>query len=81
MKLSVDDAKKCYAEEVTLDVEMMLVDGCFILELLYRKLLITKPNWIIRNIGLSHPIVGSDNGYSKVRKLRASPFEIVKNVC
>ncbi|KAE9447613.1 hypothetical protein C3L33_20488, partial [Rhododendron williamsianum] len=31
MKTLVDDAKKCYAEEVTLDEEMMLVDGCFIL--------------------------------------------------
>ncbi|KAG5512628.1 hypothetical protein RHGRI_038918 [Rhododendron griersonianum] len=37
MKTLVDDAKKCYAEEVTLDEEMMLVDGCFILEFLYGK--------------------------------------------
>ncbi|KAG5512683.1 hypothetical protein RHGRI_038969 [Rhododendron griersonianum] len=36
MKMSMDEAQKCYAEDVTLDVEMMLVDGCFILELLYR---------------------------------------------
>ncbi|KAG5512631.1 hypothetical protein RHGRI_038921 [Rhododendron griersonianum] len=36
LKTLVDDAKKCYAEEVTLDEEMMLVDGCFILEFLYR---------------------------------------------
>ncbi|KAE9447606.1 hypothetical protein C3L33_20494, partial [Rhododendron williamsianum] len=35
MKTLVDKAKKCYAEEVTLDEEMMLVDGCFILELFY----------------------------------------------
>ncbi|KAG5550488.1 hypothetical protein RHGRI_015455 [Rhododendron griersonianum] len=35
LKTLVDDAKKCYAEEVTLDEEMMLVDGCFILELFY----------------------------------------------
>ncbi|KAG5512621.1 hypothetical protein RHGRI_038911 [Rhododendron griersonianum] len=35
MKTLVNDAKKCYAEEVTLDEEMMLVDGCFILELCY----------------------------------------------
>ncbi|XP_058216206.1 UPF0481 protein At3g47200-like [Rhododendron vialii] len=36
MKTSLDYAKKCYAEEVTLDEEMMLVDSCFILEFLYR---------------------------------------------
>ncbi|KAE9447611.1 hypothetical protein C3L33_20499, partial [Rhododendron williamsianum] len=36
MKTSLDNAKKCYAAEVTLDEEMMLVDGCFILEFLYR---------------------------------------------
>ncbi|XP_058214473.1 UPF0481 protein At3g47200-like [Rhododendron vialii] len=36
MKTLIDDAKKCYAEEVTLDEEMLLVDGCFILEFLYR---------------------------------------------
>ncbi|KAG5550501.1 hypothetical protein RHGRI_015466 [Rhododendron griersonianum] len=36
LKTLVDDAKKCYAVEVTLDEEMMLVDGCFILEFLYR---------------------------------------------
>ncbi|KAG5512652.1 hypothetical protein RHGRI_038938 [Rhododendron griersonianum] len=36
MKTSLDDAKRCYAEEVTMDEEMMLVDGCFILEFLYR---------------------------------------------
>ncbi|KAG5512619.1 hypothetical protein RHGRI_038909 [Rhododendron griersonianum] len=35
LKTLVDDAKKCYAEEVTLDEEMMLVDGCFILEFFY----------------------------------------------
>ncbi|KAG5512641.1 hypothetical protein RHGRI_038928 [Rhododendron griersonianum] len=36
LKTAVDDAKKFYAEEVTLDEEMMLFDGCFILEFLYR---------------------------------------------
>ncbi|XP_058216055.1 UPF0481 protein At3g47200-like isoform X2 [Rhododendron vialii] len=36
MKTSIDNAKKCYAEEVMLNEEMMLVDGCFILEFLYR---------------------------------------------
>ncbi|KAE9444792.1 hypothetical protein C3L33_23310, partial [Rhododendron williamsianum] len=36
MKTLVADAKKCYAEEVTLNEEMMLVDGCFILEFLYK---------------------------------------------
>ncbi|THG01954.1 UPF0481 protein At3g47200-like isoform X1 [Camellia sinensis] len=40
MRESLDKAKKCYAEEVedVLDVEMLLIDGCFILELLYRFL-------------------------------------------
>ncbi|KAG5550451.1 hypothetical protein RHGRI_015422 [Rhododendron griersonianum] len=36
LKTLVHDAKKCYAEEVTLDEETMLIDGCFILEFLYR---------------------------------------------
>ncbi|XP_057503614.1 UPF0481 protein At3g47200-like [Actinidia eriantha] len=37
MKLLVEDAKKCYNEEVdNLNEEMLVVDGCFILELLYR---------------------------------------------
>ncbi|KAI8013996.1 UPF0481 protein [Camellia lanceoleosa] len=36
MRKSLDKAKKCYAEEVedVLDVEMLVIDGCFILELL-----------------------------------------------
>ncbi|KAG5512642.1 hypothetical protein RHGRI_038929 [Rhododendron griersonianum] len=38
IKTSIDEAKKCYAAEVTLNEEMMLVDGCFILEFLYRDL-------------------------------------------
>ncbi|CAL5421940.1 unnamed protein product [Camellia sinensis] len=35
---SLTDAKKCYAEEVDdeLDEEMLVIDGCFILELLYK---------------------------------------------
>ncbi|XP_058214476.1 uncharacterized protein LOC131325969 [Rhododendron vialii] len=37
MKTSLDDAKKCYAAEVTLNEEMMLIDGYFILEFLYRS--------------------------------------------
>ncbi|KAG5512661.1 hypothetical protein RHGRI_038947 [Rhododendron griersonianum] len=41
MKDCVDEAKQCYAEELNLSngdmLEMMLVDGCFILELLYRS--------------------------------------------
>ncbi|CAL5439120.1 unnamed protein product [Camellia sinensis] len=38
MRKSLDKAKKCYVEEVedVLDVEMLVIDGCFILELLYR---------------------------------------------
>ncbi|XP_057467114.1 UPF0481 protein At3g47200-like [Actinidia eriantha] len=44
MKLSVEDAKKCYTEEVdNLNEEMLVVDGCFILELLYRYYLLTHP--------------------------------------
>ncbi|PSS34647.1 UPF0481 protein [Actinidia chinensis var. chinensis] len=44
MKLSVKDAKKCYTEEVdNLNEEMLVVDGCFILELLYRYYLLTHP--------------------------------------
>ncbi|KAE9447663.1 hypothetical protein C3L33_20435, partial [Rhododendron williamsianum] len=35
MAKCVEGAKKYYADDVTLDKEMMLVDGCFILELLY----------------------------------------------
>ncbi|XP_028074577.1 UPF0481 protein At3g47200-like [Camellia sinensis] len=38
MRKSLDTAKKCYAEEAedVLDVEMLVIDGCFILELLYK---------------------------------------------
>ncbi|KAL7160826.1 hypothetical protein ACSBR2_041468 [Camellia fascicularis] len=39
MKLSLYKARDCYAEEVevdALDVPMLVIDGCFILELLYR---------------------------------------------
>ncbi|KAG5512662.1 hypothetical protein RHGRI_038948 [Rhododendron griersonianum] len=40
MKDCVDKARKCYAEELVVSddhmLEMMLVDGCFILELLYK---------------------------------------------
>ncbi|GFY82346.1 hypothetical protein Acr_02g0005860 [Actinidia rufa] len=44
MKLSVKDAKKCYTEEVdNLNEEMLVVDSCFILELLYRYYLLTHP--------------------------------------
>ncbi|XP_057467161.1 UPF0481 protein At3g47200-like [Actinidia eriantha] len=42
MKLLVEDAKKCYTEEVdNLNEEMLVVDGCFILELLYSYYLLT----------------------------------------
>ncbi|GFY82334.1 hypothetical protein Acr_02g0005740 [Actinidia rufa] len=41
---SEEDAKKCYTEEVdNLNEEMLVVDGCFILELLYRYYLLTHP--------------------------------------
>lgn len=38
MMESLDKVKKCYAEDVNdvLDVEMLVTDGCFILELLYK---------------------------------------------
>ncbi|KAG5512618.1 hypothetical protein RHGRI_038908 [Rhododendron griersonianum] len=36
MKKSIVDANNCYLDEVNLDEEMLLVDGCFILELVYR---------------------------------------------
>ncbi|KAI8022507.1 UPF0481 protein [Camellia lanceoleosa] len=38
MSKLLERAKKCYAEEVedVLDVEMLVIDGCFILELLYK---------------------------------------------
>ncbi|GFY82343.1 hypothetical protein Acr_02g0005830 [Actinidia rufa] len=42
MKLLVEDAKKCYTEKVdNLNEEMLVVDGCFILELLYSYYLLT----------------------------------------
>ncbi|KAI8015429.1 UPF0481 protein [Camellia lanceoleosa] len=38
MRESLEEAKKCYVEEVCdkLDEEMLLIDSCFILELLYK---------------------------------------------
>ncbi|KAG5550505.1 hypothetical protein RHGRI_015470 [Rhododendron griersonianum] len=68
MKKSIDDAKKCYAEDVTLNEEMLLVDGCFILEFLYRSHELKK---IAENKG-KKPTNGGDNSNSKVRKLKAS---------
>ncbi|XP_057467592.1 UPF0481 protein At3g47200-like [Actinidia eriantha] len=44
MKRSLEDAKKRYTDEVdNLNEEMLVVDGCFILELLYRNYLLTLP--------------------------------------
>ncbi|KAE9445990.1 hypothetical protein C3L33_22117, partial [Rhododendron williamsianum] len=63
MKKSIDDAKKCYAEDVTLNEEMLLVDGCFILEFLYRSRSLACKNSAEKK---------GDNGSSKVRKLKAS---------
>ncbi|KAL7161942.1 hypothetical protein ACSBR2_042423 [Camellia fascicularis] len=38
MKESLDEVKKCYAEDVgELNEEMLVIDGCFILELLYKS--------------------------------------------
>ncbi|XP_057503611.1 putative UPF0481 protein At3g02645 [Actinidia eriantha] len=43
MKLSVEDARKCYTDEVdNLNEEMLVVDGCFILEILYMDYLLSK---------------------------------------
>ncbi|XP_058217031.1 uncharacterized protein LOC131327928 [Rhododendron vialii] len=75
MNKSINDAKKCYLAEVKLDEEMMLVDGCFILEFLYRaRLLRVEDNE-------NKPIDGGDNGNSKrntfgssVSMLRYGPF-------
>ncbi|XP_058216204.1 UPF0481 protein At3g47200-like [Rhododendron vialii] len=55
MKTSIDQAKKCYAAEVTLDEEMMFVDGCFILEFLYRDLQDTLEG------GKTDPIFGNSS--------------------
>ncbi|KAG5512622.1 hypothetical protein RHGRI_038912 [Rhododendron griersonianum] len=65
MKKLIADVNNCYLAEVTLDEEMMLVDGCFILEFFYRA----------RSLKLERaeeeekrkPISGGDNGKSKVR--------------
>ncbi|XP_058216207.1 UPF0481 protein At3g47200-like [Rhododendron vialii] len=60
LKTSVADAKKCYAEEVTLDEEMMLVDGCFILEFLYR--------YRTRKVPARDPIFCNSLTFRKVQK-------------
>ncbi|PSR86126.1 UPF0481 protein [Actinidia chinensis var. chinensis] len=61
MKLLVEDAKKCYNEEVdNLNEEMLVVDGCFILELLYRYKLHDIPNDPVFGSGLMSSIVSED---------------------
>ncbi|XP_058214470.1 uncharacterized protein LOC131325963 [Rhododendron vialii] len=64
LKTSIDDAKKCYAAEVTLDEEIMLVDSCFILEFLYRARLLHFTKWAEENENM--PNDGGDNSNSKV---------------
>ncbi|XP_028109318.1 UPF0481 protein At3g47200-like [Camellia sinensis] len=61
MKESIEDAKKCYALEVedVLDVEMLLIDGCFVLELLYRYYLINYPPKEKNQISTGDPIFSS----------------------
>ncbi|XP_057467125.1 UPF0481 protein At3g47200-like [Actinidia eriantha] len=80
MKLLVEDAKKCYTEEVdNLNEEMLVVDGCFILELLYRDYLLTHPkeetneesNEItkeIREQNISDPVFGSSLMHAYVQQ-------------
>ncbi|GFY82340.1 hypothetical protein Acr_02g0005800 [Actinidia rufa] len=59
MKLSVEDAKKRYIEEVdNLNEEMLVVDGCFILELLYRYYLLTNPKEMPKE-AISDPVFGN----------------------
>ncbi|XAR68837.1 hypothetical protein NMG60_11000217 [Bertholletia excelsa] len=47
MKSSIDEAKKFYAEKVELDEAMLVIDGCFVLEVLRRNrhLLSSKSNY------------------------------------
>ncbi|XP_058217026.1 uncharacterized protein LOC131327923 [Rhododendron vialii] len=62
MKKLIVDANNCYLADVTLDEEMLLVDGCFILEFLYRARLLRAED------NENKPIDGGDNGNSKVWK-------------
>ncbi|KAE9448007.1 hypothetical protein C3L33_20093, partial [Rhododendron williamsianum] len=64
MKKLVDDARKTYPENISLNEEMMVVDGCFILELLYKYYGLVKADG-------NKTIGGGDSGNSEVRKLRA----------
>ncbi|XP_058214471.1 UPF0481 protein At3g47200-like [Rhododendron vialii] len=68
IKTLIDDAKKCYAAEVTvLNIEeMLLVDGCFILEFLYRSRSLELKK-IAEKEG-KKPIDGGDNSNSKRRE-------------
>ncbi|KAG5550481.1 hypothetical protein RHGRI_015449 [Rhododendron griersonianum] len=69
MKTSIDNAKKCYAEEVTLDEEMMLVDGCFILESLYRY----------RNSTVNSKPITTNVKKGKTRQIWVRKTELVSN--
>ncbi|KAG5512616.1 hypothetical protein RHGRI_038906 [Rhododendron griersonianum] len=74
MKKLLDDAKKCYAEEVMLNEEMLLVDGCFILEFFYRSRSLELKKTAEKEG--KKPTDGGDNSNSKVRKLQASALII-----
>ncbi|XP_058216057.1 UPF0481 protein At3g47200-like [Rhododendron vialii] len=75
----VDMAKKCYAEELDLSddemMEMMLVDGCFILELLY---VYYHTNYCQASSSISQPINGGESGGKSnstgCEKARADPI-------
>ncbi|KAG5512670.1 hypothetical protein RHGRI_038956 [Rhododendron griersonianum] len=59
MKRLVDDAVKSYPDDVSLNEEMMVVDGCFILELLYKYYGLMKADE-------KKTIDGGDSGNSKL---------------
>ncbi|KAE9448009.1 hypothetical protein C3L33_20094, partial [Rhododendron williamsianum] len=58
MKRLVDDAAKSYQDDVSLNEEMMVVDGCFILELLYKY-------YGLKKADEKKLIDGGDSGNSK----------------
>ncbi|KAG5512617.1 hypothetical protein RHGRI_038907 [Rhododendron griersonianum] len=49
MKKLIDRVKECYLREVKVDEAMLVVDGCFILELLYRSSVVRKLNTKFKN--------------------------------
>ncbi|XP_058216061.1 UPF0481 protein At3g47200-like isoform X3 [Rhododendron vialii] len=67
-KRLVDDAVKSYPDDVTLNEEMMVVDGCFILELLYKYYGLMKADG-------KKTIDGGDGGNSKASSSIQQPDE------